>query len=289
MIEHGTDNGQQAFQSEEEAAHKGAKLMPELASLEWPESIREAEEQKAVSFLEGYALENDYKLLTVILELAKQAHTGVARRSSTATQYVPYISHPTQVAEWLVDAVGRENADEEVLVLAIGHDLFEDTAVEAKFLQEKFLETGATTEQVERIIIGLDLLTKKEDETDEEYLGNILRILHKDENETEEAYERRIIEGIEWKVALVKLMDRGHNLVTYNYKEPSRTLAKAQETKEYILPILRKLQEVKPELTSDLESLADSIDHFAQKAEEASRAAAEKELGRKIRDNLTGA
>jgi (p)ppGpp synthase/HD superfamily hydrolase len=66
------------------------------------------------------------------LDLAFSAHKDQKRKISGA----PYIVHILDVMNFLIE----ENADEEVVVAGILHDILEDTAVPATVIKEKFGE-----------------------------------------------------------------------------------------------------------------------------------------------------
>ena len=98
------------------------------------------------------------KLLGAMLVIATNAHAGQYDRGGK-----PYILHPLKVMHYLkID-------DEELQCMALGHDLIEDTAVTYKELRE----AGMT----ERIITGIDALTKQPGQTYDEYklrvFGNV--------------------------------------------------------------------------------------------------------------------
>lgn len=98
------------------------------------------------------------KLLGAMLVIATNAHAGQYDRGGK-----PYILHPLKVMHYL------KTDDEELQCMALGHDLIEDTAVTYKELRE----AGMT----ERIIAGIDALTKQPGQTYDEYklrvFGNV--------------------------------------------------------------------------------------------------------------------
>lgn len=90
------------------------------------------------------------KLLGTMLVITTNAHAGQYDRGGK-----PYILHPLKVMHYL------KTDDEELQCMALGHDLFEDTTVTYKELRE----AGMT----ERIIAGIDALTKQPGRTYDEY------------------------------------------------------------------------------------------------------------------------
>ena len=90
------------------------------------------------------------ELLGAMLVIATNAHSEQYDRGGK-----PYILHPLKVMHYL------KSDDEELMCMALGHDLIEDTAVTYKQLRE----AGMT----ERIIAGIDALTKQPGQTYDEY------------------------------------------------------------------------------------------------------------------------
>ena len=92
--------------------------------------------------------------------IAESGHAGQTRKDGVT----PYINHPRQVAATFGE---REHS---LKMVALGHDLFEDTKVTA----EELLAKGIP----EYIVDAIKILTKKEGESYETYLywvkGNFL-------------------------------------------------------------------------------------------------------------------
>ena len=90
------------------------------------------------------------ELLDKMLLLATNAHAGQFDRGGS-----PYILHPLKVMHYL------KSDDEELMCIALGHDVIEDTSVTFSDLKE----AGLT----DRIIEGIRVLTKMPGETYDEY------------------------------------------------------------------------------------------------------------------------
>lgn len=90
------------------------------------------------------------ELLSKMIKIMVDGHHGQFDRGGT-----PYCCHPLKVMHYL------KTDDEELQCMALGHDLIEDTAVTYKELRE----AGMT----ERIIAGIDALTKQPGQTYDEY------------------------------------------------------------------------------------------------------------------------
>ncbi len=90
------------------------------------------------------------EMLDKMLVMATNAHAGQFDKGGS-----PYILHPLRVMSFLKDD------DEELRVIALGHDMIEDTDVTFADLRA----AGMT----DRVIAGIDALTKRRGETYDEY------------------------------------------------------------------------------------------------------------------------
>lgn len=93
-------------------------------------------------------------MLDKMLVIATNAHSGQFDKGGS-----PYILHPLKVMHYL------KSEDEELLCIALGHDVIEDTKVTYKEL----IDAGMT----DRIIEGIRALTKQRGQTFEEYKETI--------------------------------------------------------------------------------------------------------------------
>jgi (p)ppGpp synthase/HD superfamily hydrolase len=90
------------------------------------------------------------EMLDKMLVIATNAHHGQFDKGGN-----PYILHPLKVMHYL------KSDDEELMCMALGHDVIEDTDVTYKDLRD----AGMT----ERVIAGITALTKQRGQTYEEY------------------------------------------------------------------------------------------------------------------------
>jgi (p)ppGpp synthase/HD superfamily hydrolase len=90
------------------------------------------------------------EMLGKMLVLATNAHAGQFDRGGN-----PYILHPLKVMHYL------KTDDEELMCMALGHDVVEDTSVTFKDLREAGMS--------ERVIEGIRSLTKMPGQTYDEY------------------------------------------------------------------------------------------------------------------------
>ncbi|MBQ4000903.1 MAG: GTP pyrophosphokinase [Lachnospiraceae bacterium] len=92
-------------------------------------------------------------LTKTAMRIAYDAHYGQVDRGKT-----PYIFHPMHVAESM--------KDEDSTVVAILHDILEDTPVSAEFLLRKGIP--------QRLVEAVQVLTRREDEPYAEYLNRVV-------------------------------------------------------------------------------------------------------------------
>lgn len=90
------------------------------------------------------------EMLGKMLVIATNAHAGQFDRGGN-----PYILHPLKVMHYL------KSFDEELMCMALGHDVIEDTSVTYKDLREAGMS--------ERVIVGIRALTKQPGQTYDEY------------------------------------------------------------------------------------------------------------------------
>lgn len=90
------------------------------------------------------------EMLSAMLVLAVNGHAGQFDKGGN-----PYILHPMKVMHYL------KTTDEELMCMAVGHDLIEDT----KTTYQDLRDAGIS----ERVIAGIKALTKQPGQTYEEY------------------------------------------------------------------------------------------------------------------------
>jgi (p)ppGpp synthase/HD superfamily hydrolase len=90
------------------------------------------------------------EMLGTMLVIATNAHSGQVDRGGA-----PYILHPLKVMHYL------KSDDEELMCMALGHDVIEDTSVTYKDLREAGISG--------RVIEGIRCLTKQPGQTYDEY------------------------------------------------------------------------------------------------------------------------
>jgi (p)ppGpp synthase/HD superfamily hydrolase len=93
-------------------------------------------------------------MLATMLVIVTNAHDGQFDKGGA-----PYILHPLKVMHYL------KTDDEELMCIALGHDVIEDTKVTYKDLRDAGIS--------ERVILGIRAMTKQPGQTLEEYKEQI--------------------------------------------------------------------------------------------------------------------
>jgi len=156
----------------------------------------------------------DLEKIADAFELADEAHKGQFRNSGEA-----YISHPLAVADILLEF----NIDTDTIVSAILHDVVEDTTTKLEFLEKQFGKDVANlVDGVTKIgLVPLD--TTKE----EQHAENIQKIL--------------MAMAQDYRVILIKLADRLHNMRTLAARPPDKQRHTSLETMSFYAPIAHRL------------------------------------------------
>ncbi len=205
----------------------GSSLPPEVAALLGP---------VITAFLRRHP-DGDTALIVRAAETATVAHAGQLRRSGE-----PYVTHPVAVAGIVADL----GLDAQTVAAALLHDAVEDT--------------GVTTEVIERdfgpaVAVIVDGVTK-------------LDRLQFDSKEAQQAATVRkmlVAMANDWRVLIIKLADRLHNMRTLAVMPEWKQRRTAQETLDIYAPLAHRLgiQEVKWQL----EDLAFATLHAKRYAE----------------------
>ena len=144
---------------------------------------------------------------------AEQAHTGQFRRSGE-----PYITHPLAVANILASV----HMDYQSLMVAMLHDVIEDTGISKQAISSQFGETVAD------IVDGVSKLAKIEYESQAE-------------KQAKNFQKMALAMAKDLRVILVKLADRLHNMRTLGAMPPEKKRRIAKETLEIYAPIAHRL------------------------------------------------
>src|SRR5580658_6686757 len=172
-------------------------------------------------FLEHHA-DGDVEIIRRAGAAAIKAHEGQLRRTGE-----PYVTHPIAVADIAADL----GLDEATITAALLHDAVEDTGITKEWLAEEF------GNQVAAVVDGVTKLDRLEFDSKEEQQAATIRKMF-------------IAMAQDWRVLLIKLADRLHNMRTISVMPMARQRAIAQETLDVYAPLAHRLgvQQVKWQL-----------------------------------------
>ena len=145
--------------------------------------------------------------------LAFKAHDGVIRKSGE-----PYIYHPIAVAYTLADL----HMDVDTVRAALLHDVIEDTEYSKKDISDMFGEVVADLVDGVTKLAGGEFTTR--DEAAAASFQKMMAAMTHD-----------------YRVVLIKLADRLHNVQTLNVRSPSSTRRIAKETLAIHVPLARRM------------------------------------------------
>ena len=153
----------------------------------------------------------DISLVVRAYNVAEKLHAGQMRRSGD-----PYISHPLAVAEVLAGL----GVDTTTLIAALLHDTVEDTGCTLEMVAEEF------GEEVSYLVDGVTKLDKMRfgEAAEAETLRKLIVALARD-----------------YRVLLIKIADRLHNMRTLSYMSPSKQKKISRVTLEVLAPLAHRL------------------------------------------------
>jgi GTP diphosphokinase / guanosine-3',5'-bis(diphosphate) 3'-diphosphatase len=155
----------------------------------------------------------DRELLERAFIFASERHEGQQRRSGE-----DFILHPLGVAKILAE-LGR---DDTTLAAALIHDTVEDTHATVEEIRAEF------GEEVANLVEGVTKLTRIQFQSREQAQA--------------ENYRKMVMAMAEdYRVILIKLADRLHNMRTIEYLGKQKQLQKARETLEVYAPLAHRL------------------------------------------------
>lgn len=199
--------------------------------------------KKMYTYLRGYASGADMTQTLKALSFAREKHRGQLRKSGD-----PYIIHPLLMA---CNAVSMGIRDDATVATILLHDVCEDCGIG---LQELPVS--------DRVRHAVDLMT--------------FRVM---DGETKEIAKNRYYNMLPQsrEAALTKLIDRCHNVSSMAGTFSAEKLrAYMEETRHYVLPLLRRVKELYPEysdilfvLKYHIISVVDSIEATMQVFEQA--------------------
>lgn len=154
--------------------------------------------------------------------VAEQAHRGQVRTSGE-----PYIFHPLAVARILVEL----RMDDDSICAGLLHDVLEDCDVPAERIGEEF------GQDVRDLVEGVTKLKFK----DQENLTARQRALAETARTAETLRRMLLAMAKDFRVMVIKLADRLHNMQTLGSLDPARKARIASETLDIYAPLAARL------------------------------------------------
>ena len=173
--------------------------------------------EKMYTYIRGYASALAMQQTLRALAFARDKHSGQFRKGGD-----PYIVHPLTMA---CNALSLGIRDDDIIATILLHDVCEDCGVS--------LDELPVNDRVKR---GVDLMT--------------FSVM---EGETKESAKVRYYNMLPTskEAAFAKLMDRCHNVSTMaGVFSKEKLLAYIDETRRYVLPMIRKIKDKYPESSS---------------------------------------
>jgi GTP pyrophosphokinase len=196
--------------------------MVSLTSRSAPDSALTGSVERLIAIYAEHHPDGDYELLRRAGRAAINAHEGQLRRTGE-----PYVTHPIAVAGIVADL----GLDAPTIVAALLHDAVEDTGITTQWLVHEF------GDQVAAVVDGVTKLDRLEFDSKEAQQAATIRKMF-------------IAMAQDWRVLLIKLADRLHNMRTISVMPMDRQRAIAQETLDVYGPLAHRLgvQQVKWQL-----------------------------------------
>src|ERR1044072_9373387 len=166
-----------------------------------------------LSDIEAYNPEVDRELLARAFRFAAEAHEGQQRRSGE-----PFIRHPWGAAKILADL----RQDEQTIGAALLHDVVEDTGTEIDEVRAEF------GDEIAQLVEGVTKLTR-------------IQFQSREQAQAENYRKMVMAMADDYRVILIKLADRLHNMRTIEYLGKQKQLQKAKETLEVYAPLAPRL------------------------------------------------
>ncbi|MBN2306219.1 MAG: bifunctional (p)ppGpp synthetase/guanosine-3',5'-bis(diphosphate) 3'-pyrophosphohydrolase [Anaerolineae bacterium] len=162
----------------------------------------------------------DRALIERAFQRAHTAHDGQRRKSGE-----PYITHCIAVAEILAEL----GLDAPTIAAGLLHDVVEDTPITVEDLAAEF------SPHIARLVDGVSKLTNLPTDVENRPSGK--------QRDREMEYLRKMFlaMGSDFRVILIKLADRLHNMRTLTHMPPHKRIQKATETLEIFAPIANRL------------------------------------------------
>ncbi len=168
---------------------------------------------KLLAKVKKYKPKADLELIKKAFKFAHEAHVSHKRLSGD-----PYITHPLAVAHVLAEI----KQDEQVLAAALLHDVVEDADVTNQELAQLF------GKEVAHLVEGVTKLSQ-------------FSFISREVQQAENFRKMFVAMGEDFRIILIKLADRLHNMQTLQYLPPAKQKATSLETREIFAPLAHRL------------------------------------------------
>jgi GTP pyrophosphokinase len=163
--------------------------------------------------IKRYCPKADLEIIVRAYDFAEKAHKGHKRLSGE-----PYLVHPLAVAEILVEL----EQDPITIAAALLHDVIEDADVSQEELEKGF------GKEVAKMVEGVTKLGQ-------------LTFISREVRQAENFRKMFVAMGEDFRIIIIKLGDRLHNMRTLKYLPPVKQKETALETREIFAPLAHRL------------------------------------------------
>lgn len=163
--------------------------------------------------IRAYEPKADLELVKRAFEFAQQAHKDHLRISGD-----PYFTHPLAIANTLADL----EQDHLTIAAALLHDVIEDAEVSAEELVAVF------GEEVACLVEGVTKLSQ-------------FSFYSREERQAENFRKMFVAMGEDFRIIIIKLADRLHNMQTLQFLPPAKQKEISLETREIFAPLAHRL------------------------------------------------
>jgi len=160
---------------------------------------------------------NPISIVLAASAFAAHKHRDQRRKGADAS---PYINHPIAVANVLANEA--QITDPAALAAALLHDAVEDTGLTLESIEETF------GEGVARVVDGVTKLDR-------------LQFNSKEAQQAATIRKMLVAMADDWRVLLIKLADRLHNMRTLNFMPAEKRARIAQETLDIYGPLAGRM------------------------------------------------
>ena len=185
--------------------------------------------EKAIAYLP----KDERAVVRDALIVAHGAHAGQNRRSGE-----PFVSHPVAVSILLADL----SMDRDTVVAGLLHDTVEDTFLRFEDVERRFGPDVRALVEGETKVSKLPKMVRSQMSDDEQMRSALDKgAASKAEEQVENMRSMFIAMADDWRIVVVKLADRLHNMRTLQYMPVDKRASIARETLEIFSPLAHRL------------------------------------------------